>query len=211
MGAIEILNIEQGSQEWFSAKLGVISASNISKVLAKKGTETRAGYISELVAQIATGEMPEINAKALEWGKIQEEVARSTYEFTQNETVNTAGFIYAMNRRVGCSPDGIIKGKNKGVEIKCPFSSKNHIDFLSMGKIKTEYMNQIQFSMWVTGFEQWDFCSFDPRMKKNLIGVFTVDRDEEAMKRFDVEVPEFIKEMDLILEKLEIKFSEQWG
>ena len=209
MESLQLISSEQGSPEWFQAKLGVISASNIKNVLAKKGSETRSGYISELVAQIATGEMPELNARALEWGKGQEENARSAYEFATETTVNQVGFIYGKDRRVGCSPDGII-GEIKGVEIKCPYTSKVHVDFIAMEKIKPEYLQQVQFSMWVTGFEEWDFCSYDPRFKKQLLKIHTIKRDVEMMERFDNEVPAFIEEMDAILKKLNINFGDQW-
>jgi len=210
MEALNIVKSEQGSPEWFSAKLGVISASNIKNVLAKKGTEARAGYISELVAQIATGEMPEVNARALEWGRFQEENARSAYEFAADVEVIQIGFIYGLDKRIGCSPDGIINGKKKGVEIKCPFTSKVHVDFLAMDKIKLDYIYQVQFSMWVADFGEWDFCSFDPRFKKQLLKIHTLERDPEMMKRFDDEVPAFIAEMDAVLKKIGVQFGDQW-
>lgn len=209
MNALNILKADQGSNEWRTGKLGVISASNISCVLAKKGTATREGYISELIAQIATGEMAEINGPALRWGKEQEQSARSAYEFETGAVVSEVGFIYTNDKRAGCSPDGIIESL-KGVEIKCPFTSKVHVDFLAMEKIKLEYIYQVQFSMWVTGFESWDFCSFDPRFKKHLLKIHTIQRDEELMKRFDIEVPAFIAEMDAVLEKIGVSFGDQW-
>ena len=64
--------------------------------------------------------------------------------------------------------------------------------------------------MWVTGFEQWDFCSFDPRFKKQLLKIHTLERDLEMMKRFDDEVPAFILEMDSVLKKVGVKFGQQW-
>lgn len=210
MSLANVLYFEQGSPEWFLAKNGVISASKIKYPLAKKGTEGRSTYISELVAQIATGEMPEINARAMEWGKAHEEVARSAYELCEGVFVKEAGFIYGKDKRTGCSPDGLVLEKNKGVEIKCPYTSTVHVDFLAMDKIKLEYIYQCQFSLWVSGLETWDFCSFDPRFKKNLLKIVTLERDQSLMERFDNEIPEFIKEMDAVLEKLEIKWGSQW-
>ena len=66
----EFMIIDQGTPEWMSLKLGVLSGSNISKALAKKGTETRNTYLMELVGQIATRQFDEINAKSLEYGKV---------------------------------------------------------------------------------------------------------------------------------------------
>lgn len=209
MNNLNIVNAEQGSEEWIVSKLGVISASNISCVLAKKGTATREGYISELVAQVATGEMAEISGPALRWGKEQEQSARSAYEFSTGSTVSAVGFIYGKDKRTGCSPDGII-GDTKGLEIKCPYTSKVHVDFLAMEKIKLEYIYQVQFSMWITGIEEWDFCSFDPRFKKQLLKIHSIKRDAEMMKRFDDEVPSFISEMDVVIKKIGLRFGEQW-
>lgn len=204
------LHLEQGSSEWLNAKLGVISASNIHKVLAKKGTETRAGYMSELIGQIATQQMDEMNSKSLDWGKQNEAAARAAYEFETNHTVKEIGFIYGPDKRTGCSPDGIIENLNRGLEIKNPFSAKVHVDFLAMDKIKLEYIYQVQFSMWVTGFDSWDFCSYHAKFKRDMLKVFTLERDEKLMERFSNEVGEFVKEMDEMLLKLDLKFGYQW-
>lgn len=201
--------MKQNTLEWLESKMGVISASEACKAIAKKGTDTRHGYLCQKVAEIATGEMPELNARALEWGKENEAAARALYELETNTTVSEVGFFYGLNKRVGCSPDGIIEDLKKGVEIKCPFSSKVFIEVLT-GKIKPEYLIQCQFSMWVTGFETWDFVNFDPRMKKKMLHIQTLERDQKCMDRFDIEIPEFIAEMDTLLEIAGFKFGDQW-
>lgn len=206
----EIIIIDQGSDAWQRLKLGVISASNISKVLAKKGTETRNGYMMELIGQIATREFDEINSKALEWGKTNEVAARAAYEFESGESTEQVGFIYNLDKRVGCSPDALIKGKNKGMEIKCPMTAKVHADFLANDKVKPEYVYQVQFSMFVTGYETWDFCSFHSRFKTNMIKIRTFERDEALMERFANELGEFINEMDAALKKIGLVYGEQW-
>jgi predicted phage-related endonuclease len=206
----EIIIEDQGSPAWQKLKLGVISASNVSKVLAKKGTETRNGYMMELIGQIATREFDEINAKALDWGKANEVAARGAFEFETGAMVEQVGFIYGMNRRIGCSPDGLIKGKPEGLEIKCPMTAKVHADFLANDKIKKEYLDQIQFSLFVSGHEVWHFCSFHPRFKSNLLKIRSFERDASVMERFENEVGEFIAEMDQALGKLGLTFGEQW-
>lgn len=206
------LQLEQGSIEWLQARLGVISASNISKVLAKKGTETRNGYMMELIGQIATREADEIFGKALDWGKANEAAARAAYEFDRSVKVEQVGFIYGPDKRTGCSPDGMITKLNRGLEIKNPMTAKVHVDFLAMDKIKIEYMYQVQFSMWVTGFDQWDFCSYHPKFKVpgTMFKAITIERDPALMERFSNEVGEFVMEMDAILEHLQIKWGDQW-
>src|SRR3990167_5106863 len=77
----------QGSDAWFKLKLGVLSASNASKIVAKKDSETRHTYMAELCAQVCTGIMEEINSKYLDWGNQNEDAARSSYEFFSGQTI----------------------------------------------------------------------------------------------------------------------------
>lgn len=206
----EIIYCDQGSPEWQNLKLGVVSGSNISKVLAKKGTETRNTYLMELVGQIATKAFDEINAKALEHGKANEATGRAAYEFETGHKVEQVGFVYGMNRRIGVSPDGLIPSIKKGFEQKCPITAKVHADFLCNSKVKTEYQFQIQFGLWVLEYETWDFSSWQPMFKKKMLGVKTFEPDKEVFERFENEVPEFLKELDSALAKLELSYGDQW-
>lgn len=205
---------QQGSAEWFKAKLGVVSASNASKVVAKKDSETRATYMAELIAQVCTGQMEEINSKYLDWGHQHEDAARSSYEFMKKSgVVEQVPFVFQDERfRVGCSPDGFFKDVDgyRGVEIKCPFNPANYVKFALDDKIKPEYVWQYQFSLWVTDAEIWDFVQYHPAMRKNPIKVLTVRRDEEKIKVFEDLVPAFISDMDTQLKKLGVEFGEQW-
>ena len=36
---VDVTDTRQGSESWFTLKLGVLSASNASKIVAKKGTD----------------------------------------------------------------------------------------------------------------------------------------------------------------------------
>lgn len=204
-------NIEQGSSEWLKLKLGVISASNVHKAIAKKGTETREGYLNELVGQIATKQSETIDGIALRWGKENEQVARSAYEFATGFDVEEVPFIYGPNKRTGISPDGLSNKRTRGLELKCPFTTKVHIDFLLSDKIKTEYIYQVQFSLWVTSLEIWDFGSFDKRMIKNQLKYVSLERDLKLMERFENDIGEFILDMDKALLKLNLEFGSQWN
>lgn len=207
----DINQIQQGASAWIDMKLGVLSASKAEDLLAGKTTSKRAKYMSELIAQVCTGQMKEISGKPLQWGKDNEEKARSSYEFIIGEPIVEASFIYKdTSMRAGCSPDGIIFSQQKGFEIKCPFDSANYVDFALTEKAKSEWIKQVQFSMWVTGLKKWDLCYFDPRMKKNPMKIINFERDEKLMDKFDELVPEFAKEMDEKLAKLGFKFGDQW-
>lgn len=207
---IAIADAQQGSEMWQILKLGVISASNVSKVVAKKGSETRNTYMANLVAQICTGVFEEINSKYLEWGNFHEDAARSYYEFSTGNVVKELPFVFKDDTfRTGCSPDGIVS-ESRGVEIKCPYNATNFIQFLVDDKIKPEYVWQYQFSLWVMNAESWDFVQYHPSMKKNPMKVLTVYQDRKKWEIFDELIPEFIHDMDQMLNKAGFVFGEQW-
>jgi Enterobacteriaceae phage exonuclease len=200
----------QGTSDWLQLKLGVISASNASKLVAKKDSETRNTYMCELVAQVCTGTIEELNFKQLEWGKFHEDAARSTYEFATDNHMSQVCFVFKDETfRSGSSPDGIINSQ-KGAEIKCPWDSTNYIKFFVSDRIKTEWSWQNQFNMWITGATEWDFVQYDPRMKKSPIKILTIERDEKAQATLEDAVPQFISDMDKMLDQIGIKFGDQW-
>ena len=206
----EFMILDQGSEQWMNLKLGVLSASNISKALAKKGTETRSTYLMELVSQVATRQFDEINARSLEYGKVNEDAARAAYEFETGHKVQQIGFIYGQGRRIGVSPDGIIPSIKKGLELKCPITGKVHADFLCNEKIKPEYIYQVQFSLYVSEYETWDFASFNPSFKSNMLKIVTIEKDPKVFERFANELPEFISDLDAALAKIGLKYGDQW-
>lgn len=200
---------EQGTDDWHKMRLGLITASNAVKILGKGAT--RQTYMNQLIAEICTGQREaDFSNAATEWGNLNEPYARQNYEFLTDETVLQLGFLYGDDMRTGCSPDGIT-ASGRGLEIKCPYTSKYHIDYLVNGAVKKEYQAQVQFSMWVTGIEQWDFCSFDPRMRRENLRRHTFERSDKWVADFDSAVPEFCREMDQKLAQIGFKFGEQWG
>lgn len=211
------LQIEQGSHEWHQMRLGVITASQISNLLTTKGAiskgSTRDTYMNTLIAEVCTGAPAEqISAKPLEWGNENEPKARAAFEFITGKQVAQIPFIYKdKTMRAGCSPDGIVVADKQGLEIKCPFTTKEHIKFLRHGpsSVKTAYHYQMQFSMWVSGLEAWTFCSYDPRMTKKNIEFDTITRDDNLIKTIEDAVGQFTLEMDRELERLGFVFADR--
>lgn len=213
-----ISTAKQGTNEWISERLGVVTASEAYNVIKKgrggKGyATTRHTYMMQLIAEVCTGQSPEIKGKPLEWGNEHEPIAREVYEAKTFSVVDELGLIYKDDsKRFGASPDGLI-GDDGGIEIKCPFTTPVHLDTMLNGTIKPEYICQMQFIMWVTGREWMDFCSFDPRMIGDVdkrLCVIRVERDQKIMDEFDIEMPLFVNDMDEILESIGVKFGQQW-
>lgn len=174
--------------------------------------DMRQGYMAELVGQIATGELPEqMSFKQCEWGNDHEDSARALFELELSVDVDVPAFIYKDDsKRFGISPDGLIVGKKIGLELKCPFTTKVFVEFATCDKIKKEYIEQCQYSMWVTGYESWYFANYDPRIKgKNLHWVL-IERDQAFMDKYDEAAKNFTKDMDLMLDKMGLEFGQQW-
>lgn len=207
---LTVRGAQQRSEAWFQMKLGVLSASNASKIVAKRDSETRRSYMSFLVAQVCTGVMEEISFKQTEWGEQNEDAARANYELASGESIQPLTFVFKDDSfRCGCSPDGFIK-PSIPVEIKCPWDSTNYVKFLVGEHLKPEWRWQSQFQLWVLGAEKMDFCQYDPRMKVKPLHVVPVHRDDDCHTKFDELVPQFIMDMDQMLAQIGMEFGAQW-
>lgn len=181
--------------------------------------DMRQSYMCELVGQIITGEIPEeMSFKQCEWGNLYEDEARAHLELELNIDVTVPAFIYRDEiKRFGVSPDGLVvglyKGRLTGLELKCPFTTRVFVEFATCEKIKQMYIDQCQYSMWVTGYEQWIFANYDPRIineDKRLHHVI-IERDSAYMAKYDAAEKTFIPDMDIMLEKMGSVFGEQWA
>ncbi|WP_105649008.1 lambda exonuclease family protein [Cronobacter dublinensis] len=214
---IDVLTVEQGDEAWQRLRLGVITASDVHNVISKprsgkKWPDMKMSYFHTLLAEVCTGVAPEVNARALAWGKQYEDDARALFEFTVGVQVAESPIIYKdETMRTACSPDGLCSD-GRGLELKCPFTSRDFMKFRLGGfeAIKSAYMAQVQFSMWVTGKEAWYFSNYDPRMRREGLHHVVVERDEKYMEDFTEAVPEFIEKMDMALAEIGFTFGEQW-
>ena len=190
--------MEQRTEEWFSARLGKVTASRVADVLAKiKSGESasRKNYKMELVVQRLTNKVGEsFTNAAMEWGTEQEPFARMAYEAHTGTFVKEEGFVdHPTIEGFGCSPDGIV-GEGL-IEIKCP-NTANHIETVLENKVPSKYIPQMQCQMACTGAKWCDFVSFDPRVPEDLqLFVVRVERDQEYIDAMEVEVKQFLSEV----------------
>lgn len=63
------------------------------------------------------------------------------------------------------TPDGRIVPIGWGLETKAPYSPMIHLGYVRTGKLPEEYLAQVQWSLWCTGWERWVFASGDPRLE----------------------------------------------
>ena len=202
--------IEQGTPEWHQLRLGKVTASRVSDVMAKIKTgesASRKNYRAELVVQRLTGLPSEsFTNAAMEWGTATEPMARIAYEIAKEVLVEQVGFIeHPTIAMFGCSPDGLVH--DGMIEIKCP-NSATHIEYLTDNKAPAKYINQMQCQMAVTGRKWCDFVSFDPRLPEDLqLFIVRVERDQKYIDSMEVEVVEFLTEVEGMVNQLKASTS----
>lgn len=191
---------EQGTEEWFRERLGKVTASRVSDVIAKTktgGGASRANYMAELIAERLTGVPAEkyTNA-AMQWGLDTEAEAATAYAFRANADLETIGFVpHPKIAMSGASPDRLV-GKIGLAEIKCPNTS-THIDTLLGASIADKYVVQTQWQMACTGRKWTDWVSYDPRMPENMrLFIKRINRDEGRIAELEKLVIEFLAELD---------------
>jgi YqaJ-like viral recombinase domain len=174
---MKILNHEQGTEEWFQARLGKITASQLDKLITSTGKPSAQvfGLINMAVAEILTGERLETYVSdAMLRGKALEDEALEFFNFTHGYNFKKCGFI-DTERGYGCSPDGIDMENLIGLELKVPLAH-THVGYLTDREVPDQYWQQVQGSMAMTGFKKWVFGSYHPQLPCLCI---VVERDEE--------------------------------
>jgi len=196
----------QRTPEWYAAKVGKASASRFKHAIAclKSGAPAQAqlDYVVELVVERLTQlPAPKVVTTAMHWGTEQEPAARAAYERATDRIVEETGFVAHDTLMAGCSPDGLVDWDGL-IEIKCPWSTANHIETLLNG-MPSDHIPQVQGQMWITGREWCDFVSYDPRMPAELqLHVQRIPRDEAFIADLERRVTSFLAEVGTQVEAL---------
>ncbi len=197
---MKIIQCEQGTSEWFQARCGIPSASNFDKIVTSKGDPSKQAekYMFKLAGERITGTQEEMfQNTAMARGCELEAEARSFYELTNDVKVEQVGFCMTDDSKIGCSPDGLV-GDDGLIEIKCP-SMAVHVGYLLDGVVPTDYFQQTQGQLFVTGRKWLDFISYYPAMRPLLV---RVERDEGFIKKLETELKVFCERLEEIVNKI---------
>jgi putative phage-type endonuclease len=198
--------MEQGTEEWFTIRIGKVTASRVADVIAKTKTgysATRDNYMAQLVCERLTGQKGDsFSNAAMQHGTETEPLARLSYEVATNVLVDEVGFVpHPSIEMAGASPDGLV-GEDGLLEIKCP-NTATHIETLLSQIVPGKYNTQMQFQMACTGRKWCDFVSFDNRLPEELqLFVKRVPRDEVFIRLIEAEIVQFLAELDDKINKL---------
>lgn len=190
---MQIVECDQGSNEWFRARMGIPTASEFSTVMAKgRGggdSKTRRTYLLKLAGEILTGEpMEHFSNQHTERGHEMESDARNLYAFMQDCDPQLVGFVRSGSK--GCSPDSLI-GSDGGLEIKTALPHIQ-VDRLLTGELPPEHRAQVQGNIWICEREWWDFVSYCPGLPLFII---REDRDDDYIVKLAQAVDEFNDEL----------------
>jgi putative phage-type endonuclease len=196
----------QRDADWYAARLGKATASRFKDAIAalKSGAPAQAqrDYLTELVVERLTQQpIQRFQNAAMTWGTEQEPAARAAYERVTGRIVEETGFVAHDTLMAGCSPDGLVDWDGL-IEIKCPYSSANHIETLLNG-MPADHIPQVQGQLWITGREWCDFVSYDPRMPAELqLHVQRIQRDPSFIADLEAKVTSFLQQVGNQVEAL---------
>jgi putative phage-type endonuclease len=197
---MKVLELEQRSPEWYAVRCGIPTASEFDKIITSSGTQSkqRQKYMYQLAGEKLGGIVDEsYQSFAMLQGIEKEDDARSLYELL-NEPVQKVGFCLSDCGRWGCSPDGLV-GVDGLIEIKCPIMS-THVGYLLEGdEIPTDYFQQTQGQLFVTGRKWVDFVSYFPGLKPLIIREKSNEVFQKVLKK---ELELFCSELDALVRKL---------
>jgi len=203
---LQVVDVEQGSDSWFQARLGLPTASHFSVILAqgRDGGEsmTRAQYLYRLAGEIVTGRVAEetFKSRAMERGKEMEPEAVADYERRKDVSVKRVGLgiNFAGLRRCGASPDGLV-GFDGGLETKT-MRPDLMIPLLMKPKVlPSEHRAQVFGNMHVWERDHWDLKIFYPKMPDYTVRVY---RDDVYIKELDNEIQRFNHELNRLVERV---------
>jgi putative phage-type endonuclease len=192
-----VTDVQQGSEEWKTLRLGKITASRVSQVMGK----SRQNFLAIIAAERISKQAESFTNAAMQWGIDTEPFAREAYEARNGVKVVQVGFcLHPTIKDAGASPDGLV-GDDGLIEIKCPNTS-THVGTLIDQKAPTKYIPQMQFQMACTGRQWCDFVSFDPRIEQSFFQI-RMERDNEYIEKMEKEVSEFLEEVDRLVNQIQ--------
>lgn len=192
--------IPEFSAEWFTARVGILTASLLSEAMrdGKKAGEFGKPFYSlvdlvawsELAGQVYSGG----TGFAAQRGIETEPLALKCYAELTGFTIHKPGFLMHPRLKFGATPDAIATrpdGKTHIVEVKCPETPGKIIALRCDGDV-SEYRDQIQGQLMVTGAEFCDLVIYDPRLPPDsAMTVLRVDRDAAHISRIEKRVEAF--------------------
>ena len=186
------LQLDQGSEEWLTARRGKITGSRFkdARDKLKGGQPSKAclGYAMDIARERIGGSAPpKFQNAAMRTGTEQEPFARAMYEARTGHMVDEAGFYLSDDAVFGLSPDGLID--DDGVlEIKTMVSSDTLFTAVADGDLSA-YMDQCLGYLWLLGRQWVDLVLWCPDL--NHMAIHRITRNENAIEALEADLMAF--------------------
>lgn len=160
------IDVPQRSPEWFAARLGRVTGSTASDMLARtaKGwAADRDNLLWRLVLERMTGRPQErkFTTPAMQDGIDREPMAVAAYEALTGHLVRSCGFLRHDALMAGASLDGYLGDFAVLISIKCR-QPKAHAEHVLSGKVPADAIAQMRHELWLTGASDHHYVSFNP-------------------------------------------------
>ena len=198
----------QGSEEWHAVRLGKITASRLGDLM-KKTKYGESTYKTRLRMELAIERITNTSAssivmnRAMHDGIEREPDARKLFEAVTGKEVALSGsHDHPDIVNTSASPDGLLRGENAILEIKCPTHTTHAKNLMADGMDK-RYLFQVQWQIACTESTHGYFASYHPDYPTELrLKWVRVERDDEVIAQITDEVRKFDIEVEDLITKI---------
>ena len=197
---MRVITTDQRTDNWSKSRLGIPSASNFNMVITASGivSKQRDKYLYRLVGERLSGASEDsYQNPAMLRGIELEAEARDCYSFITGNEVTETGFCMHDTIDAGASPDGMI-GEDGLLEIKCP-SLGVATEYLYFNRLPSDYFQQVQGQLFITGREWCSFFSYFPGLKPLIVRVEPDLKFHDALRQ---ELELLCADINTMVEKL---------
>lgn len=182
-------NVEQGSDAWYSMRCGLLTASEVSRIITPTlkiaNNEKTRIHLYELMAQRITKYVePSYVSESMTRGHIDEIDAREKYS-EKYSPVTECGFV-TNNKHgltIGYSPDGLV-GDDGLIECKSRaqrFQVQTIVENVINGTSPDDFMLQVQTGLIVAERKWCDLISYSGGLPMATMRVYPDERIAEAI------------------------------
>jgi hypothetical protein len=193
-------DVAQYSEEHDRLRLGIPTSSNFHKIITPQGKPSKQwrGYACVLIAErLLYRKLEFYNSPAMERGLIVEAEAADWYEFDQDVTVESVGFITDDRHCMGCSPDRLV-GDDGLLEIKAPLPH-TQVEYWLSGEVSERFRPQLQGQLYVSQRSWVDILCWHDVLPKLVV---RVEPEEKFIAALDRELRIFNYFIERVMEKI---------
>ncbi|CAM4036776.1 lambda exonuclease family protein [Campylobacter armoricus] len=182
----KIIELEQGSNEWLEFRKGKITASIVASCIGEKGAFLSKEKAKELIQGLSKPH----TSQAMQKGKDYEELIRAKMEFIVGKDITPIVIQSLENENFAASLDGIDDEKTI-YEFKYSTNNEEYEQVLKFKKPSPKYYAQVQFQLFVGGFEK---CVFAVLNEDDDLVYCVVKNDKEYQDFMLKKIDEFVND-----------------